>query len=252
MFTSGNRVKVAGYLSKTEQRDFLATNMLFGGGKEILTMPNVDPYWTDDRLGAQDAWQSDDERLAQTEPSQGGIFQVWSIPRSGGRTSTLPFRQSAIAARANWDMVDNPMTRCEQPGMPRIMANPHPFEFIDTGDHIVFLGEEFDMVRTLYLDAATSAGAAIPSNMGYSVAHWEDGTLVIHTSKINWPYFDGIGTPQSDAVEVVEHYTLSEDQRRLDYVITTTDPSILTGPAIYEGYWLALGEKVEPFDCEQF
>jgi hypothetical protein len=250
MFGDGAKVKVSGHLSKTEQRDFLAMTMLFNGDTEILTMPYAEPYWTDDRLGDQAAWTSDEERLAAVEASDAGIFQVWSQPRDGGNTKTyLPFKAAAIAARDEWDMVDNPHTRCEQPGMPRIMTNPHPFEFLDHGDTIVFLGEEFDMLRTVYLDGASAADQVEPNNMGVSRGHWEDRTLVIRTDRINWPYFDSIGTPQSEAVEIEERYTLSKDGRRLDYEYIISDPETINGSAVIEGYWLALGEVVEPFEC---
>jgi hypothetical protein len=35
--------------------------------------------------------------------------------------------------------------------------------------------------------------------------------LVVETSDIDWIYFDDIGTPKTDAMEVVERFTLSED-----------------------------------------
>jgi len=248
-FKTGARVKVAGYLSKSEARDFLANSMLFADGKEILTMPNAEPYWTDDRFGAQDQWVSDTERLRSVSAPRQDIFQVWSIPRSGGRISKLPFTKAAIAARAQWDMIDNPLTRCEQPGLPRIMTNPHPFEFIDEGNTIVLLGEEFDMVRTIHLDASATPETVTPSNLGYSVAHWDGNSLVVETTHINWPYFDGIGTPQSEAVTMLERYTPSDNHDRLDFHYTITDPATFSRPATYEGYWLALGESVEKYEC---
>ena len=132
------------------------------------------------------------------------------------------------------------------------MFNPHPFEFVENAGYIELLGEEFDMVRTIYLDQSLAPQAPSPSNLGHSVGRWEGGSLVVHTTHINWPYFDGIGTPQSEAVEVLEKYTLSEDQRRLDFYFEVIDPVYLDGPANVTGFWLALGEKIEPFNCEVY
>ena len=85
---------------------------------------------------------------------------------------------------------------------------------------------------------------------GYSVGHWENNMLIVETTRINWPWFDGVGTPQSEQIKTVEHFTLSEDQSRLDYHLTIVDPETFTEPAIIELYWLALDETVEPYDCE--
>ncbi len=49
--------------------------------------------------------------------------------------------------------------------------------------------------------------------------------------RINWPYFDDIGTPQSETVKMIERLTVSEDQTRLDYHLTITDPVTFIEPA---------------------
>jgi len=252
MFKTGASVQVAGHFSIHEDRDFLANSILFPDGREILTMPTASPHWTGDRLGGRDRWLTDSARLNSTEPEGSGIFKVWSVPRTSDRRALLPFRQSAIAAREQWDLVDNLITRCQVPGMPRIMLGPHPFEFVDQGDRITMLGEEFDMVRTIYIDESIAPNPPEPSNFGLSLGHWEGNAFVVRTTHINWPYFDGIGTPQSENVEVTERYTLSDDERRLDYRFTVTDPSIPSASATYSGQWLALGETVEPYECEVY
>ena len=97
-------------------------------------------------------------------------------------------------------------------------------------------------------DAAPATGPY--SLQGYSVGRWEDDrTLVIHTSRINAGYLGFTGIQLSDEVEVVERYTLSEDQTRLNFHITTTDPQTFTEPATAEYYWLALGESFGQYDC---
>ena len=251
-FRTGQLVRVAGHLSKHDERDFLANSILFPDGREVMAMPGAEANWAVEGIGGRSLWDADDIRLESATPDGRGIFQVWSIPLNSSGTSTLPFTDAAIAARSEWSMVDNPMTRCEQPGMPRIMLNPHPFQFIDEGDTITVLGEEFDMVRTIYLKSTADPGMQRKSNMGFSVGQWKDGTLEVTTTRIDWPYFDGIGTPQSEAVSIREYFTLSDEQRRLNYRITVTDPKTLTGPAEIERFWLALGETVEPFECEVF
>jgi hypothetical protein len=217
-----------------------------------MTMPNAQAHWDADTLGGRGQWVADDAARGEGASEGLGIFTVWSIPKRPQFSSSLPFTAAAVAARSEWNMVDNPYTRCEQPGMPRIMLNPHPFEFINNGETITLLGEEFDMVRTIHMKSLASASRQPGSRLGYSVGQWVDGSLIVHTSNVSWPYFDGIGTPQSDAVEMVESFTLLDDGARLDYSLRISDPETFSEAAVVDRYWLALGEKVEPFDCQVY
>ena len=49
-----------------------------------------------------------------------------------------------------------------------------------------------------------------PSPLGYSVGRWENDSLIVTTTAIDWIYFDEIGTPQSPALETEEIFTLSD------------------------------------------
>ena len=81
---------------------------------------------------------------------------------------------------------------------------------------------------------------------------WEGRTLIVDTVKIDYPYYDSIGTPQSAAVRTVERFTLSEDQSRLDFELTITDPLTFTEPATYSKFYLALDEPFSPMECNVF
>ena len=155
-----------------------------------------------------------------------------------------------MAARASWDLFDNFAIRCEPEGMPRIMINPHPFEFVDHGDRLTLRTELYDIERTIHMDRSEPPANEPWSSLGYSVGSWEDGTLVVRTSRIDWPYFDNIGTPQSETVEIVERFTLSEDHTRLDFHITITDPGTFSEPATIESHWLALADAVPVYNCQ--
>ena len=162
--------------------------------------------------------------------------------------SILEFTEEAIAAREALDPLDNYAERCEPGGMPRIMRNPHPFEFVDHGSEISLASELYDLVRTIHMGSAPPPDAPA-SPLGYSTGRWEGNTLIVTTTRINWPYFDNIGTPQSEVVEMLETFTVSDDQTRLDYRLRITDPGTFAEPAIFERFWLALGERVELYDC---
>ena len=87
--------------------------------------------------------------------------------------------------------------------------------------------------------------------LGYSVGHWEDDTLIVRTTNISWPYYDDVGTPQSEAMQVEERFTLAENGSRLEYVQTAFDPLTFTEPAVRKGYfWLEAGAQIKPFNCQ--
>ena len=106
--------------------------------------------------------------------------------------------------------------------------------------------------RIFHIDDAADPQGQPPSPLGYSVGRWEGDTLVVTTSRVNWPYFDNSGTPQSEAVTYEERFLLGEDRSRLNYRLVVTDPANFTEPAVYERFWLDLGEDLQRYDCQVF
>ena len=87
------------------------------------------------------------------------------------------------------------------------MGNPYPMQFVQVGRDIELRFEEFDAVRKIHMGAEAARPAAAPlSPLGYSVGRWDGKTLVIDTSRINWPYFDRSGAPQTQNVTINEPF----------------------------------------------
>lgn len=251
-FPIGEQVRIVAYPSTQVAELGLAMNMMRADGQEVLLHSRTIPRLSDQVIGI--AYGSDTASdVPDAAAENRGIFRVWSSPRLGYHEMHLPLRDAAIAARSSFDLTDNFATRCEPEGLPRLMRNPHPFEFVDRTSEILLHSELYELVRTIYMEEPANAGSIPASPLGYSVGHWEDDqTLVVTTTRINWPYFDNIGTPQSEDVEIVERFTLTEDQSRLDYHATVTDPHTFTEPATIAGYWLALGEEIESYRCSAY
>ncbi len=134
--------------------------------------------------------------------------------------------------------------------MPNANLNPYLIEFIDEGDTIRLRIEEWDAIREIHMSAATASRNQAPSLLGYSVGRWEGQTLVIETTQVDAPYLDDAGTPQSENAEIVERFTLSENDNRLDYEVTVIDPQYLVEPAIWDASWIwRPGVEVLPFEC---
>jgi hypothetical protein len=253
-FHIGDRLKVFGLASQRREGRLLATHILLTDGTEAILRREADPHWGQvPSLGGRRNWEDATETsVVDAAAENRGIFRVWSYPSAYYVTKEyLPLTPAAAAARAQWDEVDNYVMRCEQKGMPGSMVTPNPYEFVDHGDTITIRGYELDVVRTVHMTGEWDPAQQPLSIQGFSVGRWEDPrTLVIHTSRIDFPYLGLTGIPLSDAVEVIERYALSEDQTRLDYLITVIDPTAFTAPATFEHYWLALGEEFGAYACD--
>jgi hypothetical protein len=253
-FQLGDTLSIAGLESTRRSGRILGTHILLADGTEAILRREAEPYWSSQaNLGGHVNWETETRAaVVNATDEDRGIFRVWSYPSPSKLTKEyLPLTESARVAQAEFDQVDNFIMRCVTKGMPGSMGTPNPYEFIDEKDTIRIRGYEGDVVRTVHMNNSTDPATQPVSPQGYSSGQWEDkNTLVIHTTRINFPYLGMSGIPLSEAVEVVERYTLSEDQARLDFKFTFTDPTAFTEPAYYEYYWLALGETFGQYDCD--
>jgi hypothetical protein len=128
--------------------------------------------------------------------------------------------------------------------------NGLPIEFVDDGEAILLHLEEFDSVRTIHKTTQPRNNQEPATPLGYSIGWWEDRTLVVHTTRINYPYFDRDGIPQSDQVEIVERFTLSDDDAELGYHMTLSDPATFTEPVDTTRRWIwRPGRERRDYDC---
>ena len=259
MLGIGDTVTVAAYPARRPVRDAYATNMLLADGREAL-LDTPAPRWTDNTVGTG---LDETPGTPGADPSL-GIFRVWSTDGSFLRTETrflteggtldYPLTEAARAAQAAWDPLDpdNPFLTCLQKGMPTIMQQPNPIEFIDEGDRIVLRMEEFDAVRVIHMGGDAGGQDAPPSRMGHSTGQWDGDTLVVRTSRIDWPYFDQNGLPQSEALETAERFTVNGEGSRLNYELVVTDPWLFTEPVMLGKSWRWIpGDAVLPFNCAE-
>ena len=247
----GTRVRVAGPAARFDAHAMEVHNFLLPDGRELLIQTVARPRWTQDAPILQPSEFAEAD-VAAALGSANGIFRVWS--REYGQTFSLrpendyPLTEAAHAARDAYDPVaDNPIPGCTAKGMPMIMSNPLPFEFVDAGDEIHLRIEEYDLVRVIHLDP--DVGVASPSILGHSVGRWEDGDLVVTTTQINFKHY-GSSIALSADVHVLERFALSDDERRLDYTLTVTDPETFTESLTSRRHWVWMpGETVKAWDC---
>ena len=222
---------------------------------ELLLGASIEPRWSntfigDDRSLAIDVGYSEKPDI-DSSLSRENIFKVWSqAVRAWFFAAPQDLTESAIIATSNFDnILDNPLLECVPPGMPSLMGNPYPMEFIQAGGNIEIIFEEFDAKRTIVMGKNIIAPEDIPySHTGYSIGEWQDSTLVVKTDRIDWPYLNRVGVPQSTSVKITEYFIATDDV--LHYKLVVDEPISLVEPFVWEAHWVNLpGETVEPYEC---
>jgi hypothetical protein len=237
-------------LSTRPSNDMLIFNLLSEDGREVLVNTRAKPRWSDEASGGQGVWMTG----GTAEATRGDIFRVWSSsfgPQgSFGKfwPASYPLSDSARAVVANWDpSVDVVAKGCEPKGMPHIMEQPYPMEFVMDEENVLLRIEEYDTVRTIYM---SSNSAPPDSILGHSIGHWEDDTLVVSTDSVTYQFFDDNGTPQGSNASYIERFRVSDDNSRLEYEVTVEDDEIFTEPVTLTKHWIwRPGETVEPYEC---
>ena len=249
----GDQIRFFGPLSRHGLPLMRAYNILLPSGEEVVMMPHVstERRWEDHSLvSAVPVLENRDVSDAIRQAD--GIFRVWTQGRISLRNAQLPLTAEAVAAKAAFDpLTDDPALKCIPSGMPAVMDVTFPVEFVDQGEEIVLRLEQWDTVRIIHMNGFPAMADGQPgTRVGYSVGHWDGGSLVVETSNIDWNFFDDRGTPLSNAVSVVERFTVSDDEISLHWEATTTDPATFTEPVVQEQTfrWVP-GEEIKPYEC---
>jgi hypothetical protein len=169
-----------------------------------------------------------------TEP--GPFYQLgaaFAVPAGQGivEGNEIPYRPEALEQRKKnrlnrWTA--DPEIKCFMPGIPRANYMPYPFMIVQGDATIAFAYEFATSNRVVYMKNFRKA--QVPAWMGTSNGRWEGDTLVIEVTG-NWPdsWFDRSGNFHSDALKVVERFTLRNPDV-IDYEATIDDPKTFTRP----------------------
>lgn len=246
----GDKVKVAGSPSRRAPNRMWAMNILAANGKEIVLGPGIKPRWASNAVGEKSTWFEGGTDANKTA----GIFRVWSTKfnEPGGLwRRDYPLTDAAKKGRASFNpLTDSVAPGCRPKGMPTIMEQPYPLEFVKKGDNILLRMEEYDTVRTIVMAPDAKFDALPKTLLGRSKGKWEGDTLVVSTNRIDWPYIDPSGIPQGPSSSIVERFTPSSDGTRLNYTMTITDPATFTAPLELKRSWVwRSGETVKPYNC---
>jgi hypothetical protein len=124
---------------------------------------------------------------------------------------------------------DNYTANCLPPGMPGIMGQPYPMEFLLTPGKMTIVIEAYTQVRHIYTDGRPLPEDPDPKFFGTSIGHWEGDTLVTETVGFSDHVELARGVPHSDKMKIVERFRLT-DPETMTIETTISDPVALTAP----------------------
>jgi hypothetical protein len=187
-------------------------------------------------------------RTAEGKPDFSGIWEVMSKanyniePHSAGRGvpagagvvegGMLPYQPAALEKRkqnyANRRTADTE-AKCFLPGVPRAMYFEHPFQIVQTPSLVMMLFEYLHAARNVFMSTPHPKGP-LDFWMGDSRGTWDGDALVVDANNFNEEtWFDRAGNHHSDAMHIVERYTLT-DADHIAYNATIEDPKVFTRP----------------------
>jgi hypothetical protein len=123
------------------------------------------------------------------------------------------------------------MANCLPPGMPGIMSQPYPMEFLMTPGKVTIVIEAFTQVRHIFTDGRELPEFPDPGFFGTSIGRWDGDTLVVESVGFNDFVTIGGGLPHSDQMKITERIRL-DDNDRMQIETTITDPLALTEPYV--------------------
>ncbi len=184
---------------------------------------------------------------------------VWEIDWRNTRGSpprpvmklTPEYQQRLDAYRKAQEKGDNLQSEganCVPPGLPGIMSQPYPIEFLYQPDKIVMLTEAYMQFRHLFTDGRKQPVDPDPAYMGHSIAHWDKDTLVVDSVGFAGSTLLAPGVPHSDQLRIVERIRKASPEW-LEIETTLTDPVVLAEPYTSTISYRHLDDEIREYIC---
>lgn len=164
------------------------------------------------------------------EPTFGGSVTA-GRPEAPSLTPAYKAKFDAYrAAQKAGKIQDLPAANCVPPGMPGIMGEPYPYEFLFTPGKITIIAEAYEQWRQIFTDGRGHPKDPDPTYNGHSIGHWDGDTLVVDTvGFVSDTPLGSYAAQHSDKMHIVERmHTIAPNMMEID--TTVTDPEALTKP----------------------
>ena len=199
--------------------------------------PDLQGLWiSDSQGGAHSVEDGGDPDAAVIQGNAAPRETVLLVEPADGR---IPYEPKAAARRTQllWDIETptrrvhvDPHVQAFLDGVPRINYVPGGLQIRQTPGYITILYESSHTYRVIPMDGRPHVPANVKLWMGDSRGRWDGNTLVVDVTNFNdRTWFDSHGTFHSEALHVVERWTMVGADR-INYEVTIEDPRMFTRP----------------------
>ena len=199
--------------------------------------PDLQGFWISEAQGgAHSVEDGGDPDAAVIQGNAAPRETVLLVDPADGR---IPYEPKSAARRTQllWDIETptervhvDPHVRALLDGVPRINYVPGGLQIRQIPGYTTILYESSHTFRVIPMDGRPHAPASVKLWMGDSRGRWEGNTLVVDVTNFNdKTWFDSHGTFHSDALHVVERWTMVGPDK-MNYEVTITDPQVFSRP----------------------
>jgi hypothetical protein len=199
--------------------------------------PDMQGIWIADAVGA--AHSVEDGREIESDIIQGRVGErnpIVIVDPADGRIPYLPApaarRRELLVGMFTPTKMEHIDTHVRNllDGVPRNIYVPGGVQIGQVPGLVVMLYESNHAYRAIPLDGRPHVGEHVKLWMGDSRGRWEGNTLVVDVTNFNeGTWFDAHATFHSDALHVVERWTMASADR-IDYTVTIEDPKVFAKP----------------------
>jgi hypothetical protein len=271
MFPAGMQITIQGSPDRSEPNACYTSTLTFADGSSldrygqrieaptIIARPAVLPDgkpnlagdWAQEQMVMTDPQGRTGTLVALSQASNFGVGGVpegqRDIPGARGTAEAAVARDPAAQPAANSVV---PLTDTGRAAMQALVEIPRAVRACRTGsilsdwsgepvnritqnnDTIILQYGFLGLQRTIHMNLAEHPAEIAPTRTGYSIGHWEDNVLVVDTIGFLPGTLRNV-TPHSEALHVIERFTLNPESMTLRRDYTAEDPLHFT--AIYSG-----------------
>jgi len=198
-------------------------------------------------------WEVDWRGQRRVAPPPAAAGAAGGPPRMMRAQMKLKPQYQAMAAayragRQKGENIQGEGANCVPPGLPGIMSQPYPIEFLFTPGKVVVLIEAYMQFRHIYTDGRKHPDDPDPTFMGDSIGHWEGDTLVVDSVGFNDTVQITPGVPHSDKLHIIERIR-KVDPEWMEIQTTLDDPDVLEEPYTTTASFHHLNDDIREYIC---
>jgi hypothetical protein len=152
------------------------------------------------------------------------------------------------AAQKRGENLQGQAANCVPPGLPRIMSQPYPIEFVFAPGKVVMLIEAYMQFRHVFTDGRKHPEDPDATFMGHSTGHWEGDTLVVDSVGFTESTELAPGVPHSDRLRIVERLRRVSPEW-MEIQTTLIDPVVLAEPYTSTSSYRHLNDEIREYIC---